>query len=94
MKFVKEVIVATLLTAVFGCSNIESASPEDDTTVLYNPNLFDNEGVHNFPSTEITLRDYFAGQAMSKLTIITPEGLAKDSYDLADAMLRERAKRK
>ena len=42
----------------------------------------------------MTLRDYFAGQALAGLSHmdITPEIVAGASYILADAMLKERTK--
>ena len=46
----------------------------------------------------MTLRDYFAASAMQGICASSPslewtnQRLAKDAYDLADAMLKERAK--
>lgn len=42
------------------------------------------------------LRDYFAGQALGVIPgdAEEPEELARDAYRIADAMLKERAKRK
>ena len=42
----------------------------------------------------LTLRDYFAAQAMKVLCegIYEPSSIAQDAYELADAMLKERAK--
>ena len=43
----------------------------------------------------MTLRDWFAGQALTAATMyqtMTPEDLAHDAYRIADAMLAEREK--
>lgn len=46
----------------------------------------------------MTLRDYFAGQALANLNLQAhvakpaAEYMAKSAYEIADAMLRERAK--
>ena len=45
----------------------------------------------------MSLRDYFAGQALGVLTALnpgTPEAYANMAYQLADAMLAEREKEK
>jgi hypothetical protein len=51
-------------------------------------------------STDMTLRDWFAGQALSgwlascpdEQGVIDPSGLSAFAYRVADAMMRERAK--
>ncbi len=44
-------------------------------------------------SPGMTLRDYFAAAALTvSLGDVAPEELAKQSYQIADAMLKERAK--
>lgn len=44
--------------------------------------------------TGMSLRDYFAGMAMDRpVTGSTPEDIAAEAYAIADAMLRERAKK-
>ena len=43
----------------------------------------------------LTIRDYFAGQAVADLlrgSYFAPDDLARRAYEFADAMLRERAK--
>lgn len=49
-----------------------------------------------FEQDGMSLRDWFAGQAVSaaltSLTLFTPEGMAKRCYEIADAMLAEREK--
>ena len=61
------------------------------------------DGGPAFPSTKrllMTLRDYFAGQALANLNLQAhvakpaAESLAKSSYEIADAMLAEREKTK
>jgi len=42
----------------------------------------------------VTLLDYFAGEAMQLYTITDYEDAAKLCYDRAEAMLKEREKRK
>ena len=55
----------------------------------YNPPAFPkgrNDGM--------TLRDWFAGQALASMKMYptyTPDYIARNAYDIADAMLRERA---
>lgn len=63
-----------------------------------NPPAFPNRG-DNSPNNEIydgmSLRDYFAGQVLSNsypYTKLTGEQLAKEAYQIADLMLKERAK--
>jgi len=60
------------------------------------------EGYWAKPLHGMTLRDYFAGQALSGLTSATNEngewmgdsmsGVAHEAYAIADAMLKERSK--
>lgn len=64
-----------------------------------NPNAFPIEYQDGEFQTGMTLRDYFANSAMQAFTNIwyedaksTPESIAKKSYKLADAMLKEREK--
>lgn len=49
------------------------------------------------PTQGMTLRDFFAAQALVALTPHQPSayrrGLASSAYDIADAMLAERARR-
>jgi hypothetical protein len=56
---------------------------------------FPIEAPHSF-SAGMTLRDYFAGAAVTGVLrayeTIYPKPLAKAAYELADAMLKERAK--
>lgn len=55
------------------------------------PSVF-NEGLHvHAQEYGMTLRDYFAAKAMQMAVIRhTPERIAKDAYELADAMLAVR----
>ena len=66
--------------------------------------VFDPDDPRNFAMAEavhdgMTLRDYFAGQALAGLCAYgipgehhTPEATAEDAYAYADAMLAEREK--
>ena len=61
-----------------------------------------NDGGPAFPSDRfselgMSLRDYFAGQALASMdtdgcTLIGMQSLAQRAYDIADAMLAEREK--
>ena len=58
-----------------------------------------NDGGKAYPTSSgcnggLTIRDYFAGQAMSRLaaTFLEPDKLAAACYARADAMLVEREK--
>jgi hypothetical protein len=62
-----------------------------------------DDGRHFYSHPGMTLRDWFAGQALGRLMMaenfdlpemITIEGYAIDAYRIADAMMAERAKRK
>lgn len=59
---------------------------------------FFDERVMNTPEYGMSLRDYFAAKAMHAMTnseyeqIFRPEDWAKHAYQMADAMLAERAK--
>ncbi len=62
-----------------------------------NPNAFPlNAGEFGIePSPGMTLRDYFAGQALAGLAsrgLLGPDQRAQEAYDFADAMLAERSK--
>jgi len=76
-----------------------------------NPPAFPNTGNSTWslqPTDGMTLRDWFAGQALPAIISATSAGqhqplmpgngvtliqaMARDAYDLADAMLAERAK--
>lgn len=64
-----------------------------------NPKAFPVDCSNQFPHQEgMTLRDYFAGQAISGIKScnefwnITPTCAAHDAYATADAMLAEREK--
>lgn len=47
--------------------------------------------LRHFPATNMTLRDYFAGQVLpSKAKNYHPDGAAKLAYEYADAMLAAR----
>jgi hypothetical protein len=55
-----------------------------------------DDGGQAFPGTGncMTLRDYFAGQAIAGFlasdVILLPDNLALEAYEIADAMLRAR----
>ena len=57
---------------------------------------FDGKGYPEDPQDGMTLRDYFAGQAMQSIMDNSPElrfdDVALESYKQADAMLKEREK--
>jgi len=60
-----------------------------------NPALHKTE--HSMGEDRVRLRDYFANSAMQAFTSVwyedaknTPESIAKKSYQLADAMLKQR----
>ena len=58
------------------------------------PNAVPNE--YQYASCGMTLRDYFAGQALAgagEVDYVTIEIMAKRCYEIADAMLAERATR-
>lgn len=60
-----------------------------------NPPAFPVVAGQQVYSHGMTLRDWFAGQALIVATMyqtVTPEDLAKDAYRIADAMLSEREK--
>lgn len=45
---------------------------------------------HGGESDGMTLRDYFAAEAMSEMTWVDKEGSARECYEMADAMLKAR----
>ncbi len=56
---------------------------------------FPQNGDRVFPDTGMSLRDYFAGIAISALAIKDRricEDIAKEAYQFADAMIAEREK--
>jgi hypothetical protein len=70
--------------------------------------LWEDEGGPAFPSTArqvsheeeteifykgMSLRDYFAGQAIAGALSMSPDNLARWAYQCADALLNERDKR-
>lgn len=57
------------------------------------------DGTHYWSNAGMSLRDWFAGQALAGLCAsdaggyVKPPKQASDAYEMADAMLAERAKR-
>jgi hypothetical protein len=69
-------------------SNLEPAFPQPNQMHPGNPDAESGPGM--------TLLDYFAGQALTTMNIGNPADIlfvAQISYDAAEAMLAERAKR-
>lgn len=72
------------------------AFPEIQTGLMYDREL--DESLPNiFSVGGMTLRDYFAGQALAGLATLAtkigdPQKFAADAYTLADALLAEREK--
>jgi hypothetical protein len=67
------------------------------TQIDWNESTIQNRTVYLRQEEGITLRDYFANSAMQAFTSVwyedaknTPESIAKKSYKLADAMLKQR----
>lgn len=62
-----------------------------------NPPAFPNKGYNSEIYNGMTLLDYFAGQALiafgENLHDVNDENAAKQCYNIAEAMLKEREKR-
>ena len=58
------------------------------------PFEFRDDGNPSVSSPGMTLRDWFAGQAITNLSgdVNDTEGLAREAYKIADALLKEREK--
>lgn len=65
------------------------STPENPFAFPCNPNVFSSD-------PGMTLRDWYAGQALAGLSaavqVVSPERAAQLAYEAADAMLAERAK--
>lgn len=76
---------------------INAMSGINDFPAFPMPAAEHSQGGH-FEQNGMTLRDYFAGQALSNLAAryhespFDSKGTAKISYEIADAMIAERAK--
>jgi len=60
---------------------------------MNNPPAFPNEGFNGWgePFQGMTLRDYFAAKAMLRTSVGSSyEQLAKNAYEIADAMMKAR----
>ena len=70
-------------------------NPKDGGQAFPVPAGHFSDGVTWEPTEGMTLRDYFAGQFLAAVTIrgnVEAEIVARDCYEMADAMLKERAK--
>ncbi|MDY3551465.1 hypothetical protein R5W24_000541 [Gemmata sp. JC717] len=73
-------------------------SDKPENTPAYPSGRMEGYEPAQFPQYEgLTMRDYFAGQAMQANILaadveVNPDSLAKSAYRYADAMLAERAK--
>lgn len=71
------------------------SAPRTGRPAFPTPDLYNRNGDVEYGSTGMTLRDYFAAKAMQEVLSwegFEPKETATLAYEMADAMLRERAK--
>jgi hypothetical protein len=78
-------------------TQMEGQTMTDERTELDNCPVFPVTAGHDVWSTELTLRDWFADQALIGLVSaqsyrMFSENCANKAYEIADAMLKERGK--
>lgn len=68
---------------------VEDKNPDNPPAFPVPENMYDDEN-HPVIYQGMSLRDYYAGQAMMQFSFTDKEGCAKNCFEIADAMLKAR----